>query len=390
METVLHYPQDFLLGAIGMLDALPDSVRAILAAILLVVFLRIFESRIPRHEIQYGQSFRKTALVALMVIPLFVWLFPASRMIVFVEELIPTDAGMHWFWIGVLTIWLTGMVISVAALIRCHLSAHAEMMRFKTVSDDKLSARLDHWQRRLGIDGTLQLVEVPGDQPRFLSSGARIAMPSAALHWPGTLQDILLIVSLSHLKRRHRRWHLFGQLVSSAYWPLPWTRMLHAHLLHDFQQSADELAESCYQDRMGYSRALRQLEARLSAPVNVRGSPHEPKVQTNHYQAARAGLLSYTASLRTLLDPLAEPGWRLDELLTERGTDAKLLWTDPYDKVVLFVGQAVFLAFLLTGVTLRERPPELDYEYTIPFELLWKEHFHRNQELLDKTQPNPG
>ena len=46
----------------------------------------------------------------------------------------------------------------------------------------------------------------------------------------------------------------------------------------------------------------------------------------------------------------------------------------------------VFLAFLLTGVTLKEKPPELEYKYYMPFELLWKEYFHRNQELIDKME----
>ena len=76
-------------------------------------------------------------------------------------------------------------------------------------------------------------------------------------------------------------------------------------------------------------------------------------------------------------------------LLRERSEDNQLSWTDPYDRVVLFVGQAVFLAFLLTGTTLKERPPEVDYEYSFPFELLWKEHFHRNQEMLDQFQGSP-
>ena len=57
--------------------------------------------------------------------------------------------------------------------------------------------------------------------------------------------------------------------------------------------------------------------------------------------------------------------------------------------MVLFVGQAMFLAFLLTGTTLKERPPEVDYEYSFPFELFWKEHFHRNLELQEKVQPPP-
>ena len=103
----------------------------------------------------------------------------------------------------------------------------------------------------------------------------------------------------------------------------------------------------------------------------------------------KTACVQYGNALRQLLKPAIEPEWRLDELLAERSADNRISWTDPYDRVVLFVGQAVFLAFLLTGTTLKERPPEIDYEDSFPFELLWKEHFHRNLELQEKVQPPP-
>lgn len=391
MEQALHYPQHLLLGAIGLQDALPDSIRAMLAALLLVVFLRFFEARIPGHEFHYGQSFRKAALVALIAIPLLVWLFPASRMVVFVEDLMPARAGGS-IWLVVLAVWAAGCMISAAVLIASYVTAHASNRRCTPTRNPKLVARLDHWAHRLGmtdsLQGPLELLEIPGGEPRFLASGKRIAIPTAALHWPGNLQDVLLILSLSHLKRRHGHWHLFGQIVNCAYWPLPWTQSLHANLLRDFRRSADELAESCYQDRLGYARTLRQLEQRLAAPASGRGAPGESPLERGYLQALWSPLTTYASRIGRLLSPSTEVQWRFEELLAVRSTDAERLWTDPYDRVVLFVGQAVFLAFLLTGVTLRERPPEPDYEYSMPFELLWKEHFHRNQELLEKVTPS--
>ena len=368
---------------------MPDGARAALAAVLLTGFLRFFETRIPAHEVQYGQSFRKAALATLIVIPAFIWMVPASRMTVFVEELAPASATTHPLWIGILVLWATGVLMTTAALFRAQRSALGEMKALPRIDDDKLTARLAHWRGRLGMEETLQLVEVPGAAPRLLSSGTRIAFPAAARHWPGNLQDVLLIVALTHLKRRHRRWHLTGQLASCLYWPVPWVQVLTDNLVRDFQQSADELAESCYRDRLGYDRALRQLEQRLKLPAGV-PQASRPAHRGNSMRGTVAGLSHlYMESVQRLLHPDVEPAWRLDDLLRERGTDNKLAWTDPYDRVVLFVGQAAFFTFLLTGATLQERPPEVDYEYSMPFELFWKEHFHRNLELQEKVQPPP-
>lgn len=384
-------PQDLLLGAIAILDAMPDGARATLASAFLIVFLRYFEASIPSFEIQYGQSFRKTALVALLLIPAFVWLVPASRMTVYVETLNTAATGTHPFWLALVGLWLAGLLISLTALIRRQFRLRIEMNALPSIDDEKLVNRLAHWHRRLGLERAVTLVEVPGTEPRFLSAHRLVAFPAAARHWPGNLQDVLLIVSLAHLKRRHRRWHRIGWVVSCIYWPAPWVQQLADNLIRDFQQSADELAESCYRDRLGYDRALRQLAQRLVSPAeNASGASNgDDQSAPGILQKLTSGWRNYTRSLRRLLDPTIEPPWRLADLLSERSADNQLSWTDPYDRVVLFVGQAVFLAFLLTGTTLKERPPEVDYEYSFPFELLWKEHFHRNQELQDKVLPPP-
>ena len=388
MDAALTVPQNLLLGAIALLDAMPDGARAALAAGFLVLLLRYFEARIPSFEIQYGQSFRKTALIALVCIPAFVWLVPASRMTVYVEELRPLDPGVHPFWLALLIVWLLGLLATLAAFARAQLNAQTELKSLAAVDDEKLINRMRHWQRRLGLEADLNLVEIAGTEPRFLGSAKLVAFPAAARHWPGNQQDVLLIVSLVHLKRRYRRWHRLGWLVSCMYWPVPWVQALTGNLILDFQKSADELAESCYRDRLGYDRTLRQLAQRLEPPA--RGAAGAAEHAATDLQARLAATWhQYASAVRQLLHPATEPPWRLTDLLSERSSDNQLSWTDPYDRVVLFVGQAVFLAFLLTGTTLEERPAEVDYEYSFPFELFWKEHFHRNLELQEKVQPPP-
>lgn len=390
MDALLTWPQEALLGLIGALDAMPDGARAALSALLLVLFLRLFERRIPGHEIQYGQSFRKAALAALLVIPLFVYLVPASRMTVFVDELVPTGSDAGLVWLLLLGVWLTGVAIAFGVFLREVLTARRECTQFTTIEDGKLTARVAHWCRRLGVETDVALVETPGAAPRFLLPGNRIALPAAALHWPGNLQDIVLITALVHLKRRHRRWQLIGRFISCLYWPIPWVQTLAGNLLRDFERAADELAASCYRDPIGYERALRQLSQRLAPPAGSMGTTGSPVHSGNAAERFIARGRTYAHNLARLLESQPEPPWNLEALLDARKGEDKLAWTDPYDKVVLFVGQAVFFAFLLTGATLKERPPEIDYEYSMPFELFWKEHFHRNLELQERVQPPPG
>ncbi len=388
METLLNLPQNTLLDIIGLLDAMPDGARAALSALLLVAFLRLFERRIPGNEIQYGQSFRKSALAALIVIPAFVYGVPASRMTVFVEELQPAGSHLHPAWVWILAIWLAGAAASLLALLRSEIAARREAGTLPAIDDGKLEARLAHWCRRLGTERDIALVETAGTAPRFFACGDRVALPAAARHWPGNLQDVLLITALAHLKRHHQRWYLIGGIMNALYWPIPWVQTLTSHLILDFQRAADALAESCYRDRLGYDRALRQLAARL-APAGSGARQENPDPSARPVRMI-GRLQHYVRALTALLNPRAEPDWPLGQLLEARSTEDKLTWTDPYDKVVLFVGQAVFFAFLLTGATLKERPPEVDYEYSLPFELFWKENFHRNLELQEKVQPMPG
>jgi len=391
MERRLHIPGDFLIGAIALLDSLPEAIRAMLAALLLVAFLRLFESRIATRELQLGLSFRKTALVSLLLIPLFVLLFPASRMVVFVEELPSAGGPQHWIWQVVVGFWALGCLTGMVQLVRRHRRSRVERQTLAVLDDEKLTARVAHWRRRLGMQQPLTLKEVAGNRPVHSRSENTILLPAAARHWPGNVQDILLIQTLCHLQRRHHRWHLIGQMVSCIYWPVCWVQGLHRNLLTDFQRSADRLAESCYQDNIGYDRALRQLEQRLGPPVAARRRTASVDSQARLKLSGRlaaTGLIitDYLKEICRLLSPSAEPDWHIEGLLAQRQHDQPLLWTDPYDKVGLFVVQSVFFAFLLTGVTLKEKPPELEADYAMPFELLWKQHFHRNRELLDRFE----
>ncbi|MGE0625542.1 MAG: hypothetical protein AB7I04_20730 [Pseudomonadales bacterium] len=379
MSEVAFLPS-LLTGAIGWLDALPDGLRAMLAALVLAALLAAFERRIPLREVQYGRSFRKSALVALLLIPLLVWLLPASRMVVFVEDLPQRSDAAHPLAIAICAIWLIGWIVSTLATVRVWHHERAAILALPQVEDAALSNRLAHWRTRLGMAAPAAMHVSPGEQPGFFGSGRRLLFPSAATRWPTNQQDVLIINALCSLKHRHHRWHRYAQLVCCVYWPVTWLQKLHENLQRDFELTASDLADSCYQDRLGYGRTLRQLEQRLH-PAASRRSPREDRAT----RPADA-LLRYGIRVSGLLRP-ADPAWRVDRLLAARNAGEEARWKDPYDRVVLFVGQAVFLAVLLTGVTLEQRPPDVEEKYLVPFGLLWKEHFHRNLELNDRAQP---
>jgi hypothetical protein len=385
LTTALETLEVVLVGAIAALDSLPDPLRAMLAALLLAVFLRFFEVRIAPADLQLGQSFRKATLVALLVIPVLVWLFPASRMVVFVEELPQQSGRDHWAWQLVVGLWALGALAALTRLLIQRVQSHLALRACPKVDDEKLERRLSHWQNRLGIHRLLDFIRTSESEPRPFASLSAVCFPAGADHWPGSTQDVLMIQALCRIRLKHRRWYLMTQLVICVYWPVIWIGKLQSRLLADFQRAADELARSCYQDQLGYQRAARQLAQRLDGgPVPGLATPRgaTPPRRLQPFQR----LIRQT---NRLMNHHPEPSRRATALESGRDEDADLSWTDPYDKVVLFVGQAVFLAFLLTGVTLREKPPDLEYEYAMPFELLWKEHFHRNQELLDRFQGAP-
>jgi hypothetical protein len=86
------------------------------------------------------------------------------------------------------------------------------------------------------------------------------------------------------------------------------------------------------------------------------------------------GLMNVNVQLRLDLDSLFESRSQRDEQIK----------VEPYEKVFWFIGQAVFAAMLITGTTLKQMPPEIERTYFLPFEFVWMENFHRNQERMEQ------
>ncbi|MCB1683327.1 MAG: hypothetical protein R3E82_22555 [Pseudomonadales bacterium] len=394
-DLLFELVSGILITGIALLDSLPDSVRAMLAATVLVAFLRFFESRIPIEDVQLGEAFCKSSLVAMIAIPLSVWLLPAYRMVVFVDVLPETSPHPHPGWMLLAAVWMTGFGAALIALITSHRKTRAalELQEFHGKSGapetQRLMLRLAHWQRRLSVPQTLSLVLLKGAQPRNLNSRHRIGFPAAALHWPVSAQDVLIIQALCRIKLHHRRWLLLAQILNCCYWPITWAPALQRRLLTTFQLTMEGLAESCFLDPLGYRNAVRQVEQRL--PVQERADTKtrsederapdaQPVDAIATLRRITAHLRGYVHDLGRLFEAPGEIAWQPEI----RDRDApELRWAEPYDRVFLRVGQAVFFAVLLTGVTLKESPPVIEFEARGWLEVNWMDQYFRNPNRND-------
>jgi hypothetical protein len=115
-----------------------------------------------------------------------------------------------------------------------------------------------------------------------------------------------------------------GGLIAALYWPLPWVRTIADGLNGSLMESGNRLAMSCFNDRLGYERAAKQLEQRLQAPA---GAMRMPKWEEEEQPA----------------------------FITRTRYQTKSARKDPqYDRVFWSLVQATVVMFILTGMTLRQ------------------------------------
>lgn len=401
LQTLSAYLQpvfDLLIYAVGLLDALPGYIRALLTAILLVWLLTRLEREIKANETRFAELFRKSAFFALATIPLIVLLFPGIRMVVYAEVLPSISSPTQYLWPALFAIWNLGALLSLYRLYQAHRQARAEQQPLARLApESKLHTRLQHWQRRLGNHADIGLCFSNTQRPWHSQTGQRlIGLPNAAEHWPAPIQDLLLLHELCHYQKKSPRWHLGSQIIACAYWPFPWVRQLQAKLDDSLQLTADELSEACYRDPMGYARGLRQIDQRLGLPKRSKPKPQEEEAlnawsKIRHFIAnTKLGFQGYLAAVKEMAHPQALPNWDITELL-ERREQRELAerHSDPYDRALLLVGQAVFLAVVLTGTTLRPIPPEIDLFERYAQEYRMIENFHRSLEA-NEAKREPG
>lgn len=361
---------DSVAQLIAVLDGMPDALRGLLSALLLLLLLIAFDIWVRRGRDlaapaaqddslrgswrRLRLSFRghrwriahtKTSLLALVLIPLASTLLASLRLPFFVEALPAEQSFNHWWLHGPLLAWLAiAVAIMIRQLYRWRQDATRSMTADGAPVTEAINKRALHWRRRLGIEDDVVLrigpvaVPVSARWPK-----PTITLPRAALHWPAAATDVALIQQLCQFALAHHRWQLVAALIGALYWPFRFVREVLPHRLQeDFALAAAELAGACYRDPLGYRRATKALQERLdSAP--------QQSVETLHPELANT-------------DP-----------------------NDPYGRVFLVFVQALLMVYVLTGTTLREVPDDSNFRYA-EFVDDWYESFTRSI----KSAPEPA
>ncbi|MCZ6643984.1 MAG: hypothetical protein O7F71_20600, partial [Gammaproteobacteria bacterium] len=332
-SILLSVMLDLVAIAIGALDSLPNFGRTMLSAGAFAVLLCYVAARLPSDHATASIAYRKAALLSLLTVPSIVYFVMEGRLVVVVEALPGISSAPDSLWWALAAAWMIGVLWNIALSARAN-RKFAARYRDLEPADEKLGKRLAHWQQRLELKHEVRLGF--GLTARPLSYGVTrsvIVLPRAIAHWPLSIQDVMLLGALAHIKRRNSVWLVIGQFVSALYWPIPWVRVLVANFNGAFEHTSDSLAASCYQDRLGYLRGLKHADQRLELDPSDIG-------QSTHL------------------------GWGDGGTLDDRQRYLESNLRDPsYDRIFWSMLPAIVLVMLLTGSTLEKYeefvPPQL-------------------------------
>ncbi|MFP6837875.1 MAG: hypothetical protein VB948_17395 [Pseudomonadales bacterium] len=365
---------DVLVMLVGSLDSLPNMGRLFLSALLLALLLGFINGRIAPINAAMGVSYRKSALLALLIVPALAHVVIGVRLVLLVEELPALGSAPDTVWWSLLAGWLVG----VGYLGKRSLGAMGLRVRSSSISlsislsieendlvDAKLAGRFDHWRNRLDVARDVRLVT--GDNEVPLAHGVftpKIILPRAVAHWPLAAQDFLIAPELCYLKRNTRLWSVIGEIVAVMYWPVPWVREIAAGLGTSLKVTCNRLAMSCFNDRLGYQRASRQLEQRLQAQSDGRVFVKQEVKQEIEREVE--------------WEPDDDsPGGRAQYRRRSQRKDPQ------YDRVFWLLLQAMAVVFILTGPTLRQLEV-LDHE-ELDLAERWYFSYERSADYTDQS-----
>ena len=354
-DSLVAAPAAALVLVVSTLDSLPDAFRAALAAGMLALVVRRSNREVPERLTGFAVAQIKASLIVLLVVPAIVYFTSQVRFDITVEvvpDRFPIPPAVGWIGLGT---WMAGIVVRSNTLLK-ELTATRTGLSNLDIVEEALELRLDYWRNRLGIN-TIVTVGFGGGFDRPWTTGLlhpHVVLPMAAKRWPAPILDALILHELCHVKKRHWAWLVFSRLIAAAYWPAPWVGRLTAQLATLFQQRADALASSCFNDTMGYTRALQHVRQRLDPPAIAANRRAPPALLV----WGDAESIAYRESERAG----ANDG-------------------DPhYEKVFWTMVQATLVALLIAGPTLREPPEAVEYE---PLGDDWQEVIHRAPEMTD-------
>jgi hypothetical protein len=327
---------DFVVYIVAALDSLPNGARAMLSAAVLAVFLYLISTRITPYYLGLHTSFRKSSLLALVVIPVFVYYVLDLRILILVATLPDIEPASNLIWWPVLGIWLAGVVFQLVQLARSHLAN-------KPVDlgevDRAIEKRLAYWAGKLSVRRKVRLGIGSGEGPHTSGWLAPVlSIPPASLRWSAPVRDVMMIHQLCLVKRDCRLWNGIGAIVAAIYWPIPWVKTLALNLNTTLEQSVHTMARSCFNDDLSYDRAFKQIGEHLAPQPDP--DPSEAGVELDRRHLERTSSMRAKYVLETLR-------------------------RDPkYDRVFWALVPAALAVFILTNTTLaeiRDRPNLIEF-----------------------------
>ncbi|MCR9259106.1 MAG: hypothetical protein NXH95_05260 [Pseudomonadaceae bacterium] len=364
------------------LDTLPDFGRVLLLAFLLTLVLYGFTRLLPG---QMGSTlqvlYRKGALLALIGVPLCVYLFNV-QVPVPVDEFRAFSTPVPGHAASVLLlIWLLGVAYHANKAFKIMSQTRAAAQQYPA-APAKLAARCQHWQKRLAYLQDVHVCAGGAEQGWHVGAGlgksqtAIICVPAATVNWPAGLIDVMLLSQLAQLKQNQWRWLVFGRLVQALYWPAPWVSELLNGLAKHLVEPAERLAASAYRDNEGWARDVRSLAKRTDTLREI------PELEAN-------GLLRVPSNGVTWLPPQPSvDNVRVDGLVFEDkwvGTKQRMKdkTRDPYEQAYWLIAVASIVVGVSTTLTVVQRSPEFEPQY---LKVKWQDQMVRR--LYDDTVPS--
>jgi len=354
------------------LDTLPIAGRMMLLALLLSGALYGFVRVLP-DEPGSGLNvlYRKGALVALLFVPLVVYLF-GVQVPVRVDELVRLQTQVPSYLVYALGAgWMLGALYHVGGLWR-DLGATRRAAALADAAQPSMAARMGHWQQRLNLKAEVRLhcggaEHAWHTHPLGIGRPVCIVLPAAARNWPPGLLDVLLLVQLAHVYQRSWRWLAYGRCVQALFWPTPWVGSMVQQLARHLETPAQKLAAAAYRDDEGWARDARNLSRRGSTLRAV-----EPP--------RAGGLLRLANDGDTWVSPQRARGqmavgeqtfaqkWALT-LKRKRARER-----DPYEQAYWLIAVACLVVGGASTLTLVKAPPEFEPQY---LNIKWRDQMMR-------------
>ncbi len=363
------------------LDTLPDYGRVMLLAFLLTLVLYGFTRLLPG---QMGSTlqvlYRKGALLALIGVPLGVYLFNV-QVPVPVDEFQAFSTPVPGYVASLfLLIWLLGVGYHANKALKVVRQTRAAAQQYPE-APVKIAARCQHWQKRLAYPQDVHVCTGGAEQSWHVGPGlsksraAVICLPAAAVNWPAGLIDVLLLSQLAQIKQSQWGWLVFGRLVQALYWPAPWVSELLHELAKHLVEPAERLAASAYRDNEGWARDVRSLAKRTDTLREI------SELEAN-------GLLRVPSKGVTWLPPQPQVDRvRVDGLVFEdkwAGTKRRMKdkTRDPYEQAYWLIAVASIVVGVSTTLTVVQRSPEFEPQY---LNVKWQDQMSRR--LYDDAAP---